>query len=109
MEIKPGIKLVSESEGTGTPVQTGDKVRVRLNGWLSRGDAIQRDHVAEIIVGRRAVIPGIEYSLIGMKCGGKRRVRISPHLGYRDVGVPDRIPANALLIYEIEVLEVEGA
>ena len=109
MDIKPGIELVSESAGTGQFVKKGDRVTVRLNGWLNQGDAIQQDYVGEIVVGSRAVIPGIEYSLEGMKPGGKRRVRISPHLGYKDTGVRDLIPANAVLIYEIEVLNVKGA
>jgi len=106
MEIQPGIKLLSESEGTGQPVKKGDKVMVRLNGWLNQGEPIQENHVGEIIVGSRAVIPGIEYTLEGMKPGGKRKVKISPHLGYKEAGVKDLIPANAVLIYEIEVLDV---
>lgn len=109
MEIKAGIELVSESAGTGRPVKKGDRVRVRLNGWLNHGDAIQQDFVSEIVVGSRVLIPGIEYSLEGMQPGGKRRVRISPHLGYKATGVQDRIPANAVLIYDIEILKVNGA
>ena len=108
MELKPGIKLVSESEGSGPPVKKGDKVTVRLNGWLNQGDPVQENYVGEIVVGSRVVVPGIEYSLEGMKQGGKRRVKISPHLGYKDTGVKDLIPANAVLIYEIEVLDAKG-
>ncbi len=36
MELKPGIKLVSESEGIGEPIKKGDRVTVRLNGWLNQ-------------------------------------------------------------------------
>ena len=105
MEIKPGLKLVEESEGSGEPVKKGDRVKVRLNGWLNQGDVIQVNHIIEIEVGKRIVIPGIEYGLEGMKPGGKRKIRISPHLGYKETG-SGNIPANAVLIYEIEVLEV---
>jgi len=108
MELKPGIKLVSESEGIGDPVKKGDRVTVRLNGWLNQGDPVQENYVGEIVVGSRVAIPGIEYSLEGMKQGGKRKVKISPHLGYKDAGVKDLIPENAVLIYEIEVLDVKG-
>ena len=106
MEIKPGIKLVEESEGSGQPVKKGDRVKVRLNGWLNQGELIQENHIAEIEVGRRIVIPGIEYSLEGMRPGGKRKVRISPHLGYKETGV-GKIPPNAVLVYEIELLEIK--
>lgn len=108
MEIKPGIKLLAESEGDGTPVKKGDIVTVRLNGWLNQGEPIQKNYVGEVIVGSRIVIPGIEYSLEGMKPGGKRKVKISPHLGYKVAGVKDLIPPNAVLIYEIEILGVKG-
>lgn len=107
MELKPGIKLVSESEGIGDPVKKGDRVTVRLNGWLNQGDPVQENYVGEIVVGGRVAIPGIEYSLEGMKPGGKRKVKISPHLGYKDAGVKDLIPENAVLVYEIEVLDVK--
>jgi len=108
MEIKPGIKLVSETEGSGPSVKKGDTITVRLNGWLNQGEPVQENYVGEIVVGSRVVIPGIEYSLEGMKQGGKRKVKISPHLGYKETGVKDLIPSNAVLVYEIEILEVKG-
>ena len=77
MDLKPGIKLVSESEGSGPPVKKGDRVTVRLSGWLNQGDPVQENHVAEITVGSRVTIPGIEYSLEGMKQGGRRTVNQS--------------------------------
>ncbi len=107
MKIKPGIKLISESEGIGPTVKKGDTVTVRLSGWLNQGKPIQENYIGEIIVGSRVVIPGIKYSLEGMKQGGKRKVIISPHLGYKETGVRDLIPPNAVLIYEIEILEVK--
>ena len=109
MQLKPGIQLVSESEGIGEPVKKGDRVTVRLNGWLNQGDPVQENYVGEIVVGSRFAIPGIEYSLEGMKRGGRRKVKISPHLGYKEAGVKDLTPGNAVLIYEIEVLDVKGA
>ena len=108
MELKPGIKLISELEGTGEPVKKGDRVTVRLNGWINQGSPIQENYVGEIVVGSRVAIPGIEYSLEGMKQGGKRKVKISPHLGYKEAGVRNLIPENAVLVYEIEVLDVKG-
>ena len=109
MELKSGIKLLEEREGTGDPVKKGDRIRLRLNGWLTKGDCIQQDFVGEFEFGSRRcgqLISGITYSISGMRQGGKRKVRIAPHLAYRDEGVKDLIPPNAVLIYEIELLEV---
>ena len=109
MEIKPGVKLLDEREGHGESIKKGDRIRVRLNGWLTKGECIQKDFVGEFVFGSRKtgqLISGITYSLSGMRPGGTRKVRISPHLAYRDVGVKDLIPPNAVLIYKIELLEV---
>ena len=54
-------------------------------------------------LGRRQVIVDIEQALIGMKAGGYRKVRISPHLAYREEGVPGLIPPGAVLAVEVWV------
>ncbi len=105
--LKSGIKLLSETLGTGEPIKKGDTVKVRLNGWLNHGEQIQENYLAEVVVGNREVVSGIDYSIEGMRRGGKRKVKISPHLGYREAGIENRIPPNAVLVYEIEVLEVQ--
>ena len=38
---------------------------------------------------------------------GTRRIRVSPHLAYRDQAVPG-IPANAVLQFEVQLLNVTG-
>jgi peptidylprolyl isomerase len=107
MMLKSGIKLLWETQGTGEPIEKGDTVKVRLNGWLNQGQQIQENHLCAVVVGSRDVIPGIDYSIEGMRRGGRRKVKISPHLGYREAGVENFIPPNAVLVYEIEVLEVK--
>mgnify|MGYP001610031314 CR=1 FL=1 len=57
------------------------------------------DHT--IVLGQCQAIAGIERALLGTKAGGYRKVRISPHLAYRDKGIPDLIPADAVLTCEI--------
>ena len=41
-----------------------------------------------------------------MKKGGYRKVRISPHLAFRDKGLPGLVPANAVLVIELWLREV---
>jgi hypothetical protein len=59
-----------------------------------------------ITLGMRQAIAGIEHSLAGMKPGGYRKVRVSPHLAYRDQGLTNLIPSNAVLIIELWLREV---
>ena len=42
-----------------------------------------------------------------MKVGGQRRLIIPPALGYGSAGAGD-IPPNATLVFDIELLEVQG-
>ena len=41
-----------------------------------------------------------------MRIGGRRKITVSPNLGYGAEGLPDKIPANAVLRFDVELLEV---
>jgi FKBP-type peptidyl-prolyl cis-trans isomerase len=126
MRLKRGIKLLEEGEGTGEPTRKGDRVIYNLKMFLNQGDEIplnerQAEHLpAEMVrimngtrlvdhrttLGSREAIAGVEYSLIGMKKGGYRKVRVSPHLAFRDKGLTDLVPANAVLVVELWLRDV---
>jgi len=89
--------------------------------WLSRGDPVRWtepwglvDHAriedegttlfTTLRVDRVFMFAGLFYGVEGMRVGGRRRLRVAPHLGYREAGVPGVIPPNALLTVEIEVV-----
>lgn len=76
---------------------------------MNQGDPIQENYVRDIVVGSRVVIPGMGYSLEGMKPEGTRTVKIRPHPGYQETGGKDLSPGNAMLIEEIEVLAIQCA
>jgi FKBP-type peptidyl-prolyl cis-trans isomerase len=42
-----------------------------------------------------------------MKVGGKRKLRIPPDLGYGAKGSPPKIPANAGLLFDIELVAIK--
>jgi hypothetical protein len=126
MKRLSGLKLLDEREGGGQPAQRGDHVIYNCRIFLNRGDEVllnakQAEHFPKDMIrvvegetfvdhkttlGSRQTIAGVEQALIGMKAGGYRRVRVSPHLAYRDKGVPDFIPANAVLVVELWLREI---
>lgn len=127
MNKKTGIELVEDIEGAGAPAKKGDQVVYNIRIFLNKGDEvpinekqISQSLPADIIrregnqvfvehrieLGKRHAIPGIEHSLVGMKPGGYRKVKVSPHLAYGERGIPGLIPANALLVVGIWLRQV---
>jgi len=49
----------------------------------------------------------LESSVIGMREGGTREARVSPHLAYREGTRDRRIPPNAVIPWVIELVRVE--
>jgi len=63
-----------------------------------------RTLVTDVRLDRGDLINGLFYGIEGMRVGGTRRLKISPHLAYREQGVPGVIPANAVLVAEVIVV-----
>lgn len=105
-----GIKIEEDAPGAGRAAAKGDEVTVHCRFSLNRGEPVPgMDEVTVTFrIGRRSVIAGLENGVIGMMVGGRRRLRISPHLAYRDAGLPDRIPPNAVLVCDVELVEIAG-
>jgi hypothetical protein len=127
MRLRSGIKLLEEREGTGKPAGKGDRIIYNLRIYLNRGEEVplndrRAEHLPKemvrtddagrrlvehkITLGSREAMAGVEYSLIGMKPGGYRKLRVSPHLGYRSAGVDGLIPPDAVLIVELWLREL---
>jgi len=104
--------LIEDIEtGTGSAVKTGDKVTVHYTGMLEDGtvfdSSYDKGRTFTFTVGQGRVIPGWEIGIEGMKKEGKRRLVIPPELGYGESGVRGMIPASAVIIFEIELIDIE--
>jgi FKBP-type peptidyl-prolyl cis-trans isomerase len=77
LNIKSGIKLLEEVEGTGPEIVKGDIVKVKLNAWLNLGTQIQTDFEETVEVGSRRIIPGVENTILGMKILGKKKLKLA--------------------------------
>jgi FKBP-type peptidyl-prolyl cis-trans isomerase len=100
-----GVKILSDIAGCGPEIKNGDKVRVRYDIQLNRGECLAKDLETTFTVGDRNVVAGLRYGLEGMSVGGIRRFKASPHLCYRDQEL-DRIPKNAVLVFDITKLDI---
>lgn len=95
--------------GEGVEVQNGDTLQVHYIGTLEDGTKFDssrdREEPFEFTLGAGQVIVGWDQGLLGMKVGGIRKLTIPPELGYGENG-QGSIPANATLIFEVEILSI---
>lgn len=122
--LRSGLTLLADLPGAGDIVRRQHKYRIRLRLWLNKGDAVRwkmpwgtvgasqleddgATLIAETRIDRRSLISGLFYGLEGMRVGGTRRLEIAPDLAYGDAGVPDVIPAGAVLTAEVTILDGE--
>ena len=99
--------------GEGAEARDFNKVVVNYTGTLEDGSVFDSSmnpgrEPFTFTLGVGSVIKGWDQGVKGMKVGGKRKLTISPELGYGAQGAGDVIPPNALLIFDVELLEVEA-
>ena len=107
------LEVEDVTVGVGQAAQSGDAISVHYTGWLASGKKFDssrdRGTPFSFRLGAGQVIQGWDRGLIGMQVGGVRRLTIPPDQGYgnREVG-GGLIPPNSTLIFEVELLSIEG-
>lgn len=112
---KSGVKVTDSGlqykiieEGSGPGPDADSTVVVHYKGELMNGEVFdssrERGSPAEFRLNQ--VIPGWTEGLQLMKEGGKARLYVPPSLGYGPGGT-QTIPPNAVLIFDVELLEVK--
>jgi FKBP-type peptidyl-prolyl cis-trans isomerase len=96
--------------GDGTEAKTGQRVTVHYVGTLTDGKKFDssrdRNQGFQFTLGRGEVIQGWDRGVAGMRIGELRKLTIPPEMGYGARGFPPVIPANATLVFEVELLAV---
>jgi peptidylprolyl isomerase len=88
---------------------------VHYTGWLYNNgqkgkkfdSSLDRGQPFSFSLGSHQVIQGWDLGVDGMKVGGKRTLIIPPDLGYGARGAGGVIPANATLMFDVELLKVD--
>ena len=116
MTTPSGLQYEDTYHGEGETAQAGHHVTVHYTGWLwedgKKGakfdSSLDRNDPFEFGLGQGMVIQGWDEGVQGMKIGGKRSLLIPAELGYGARGAGGVIPPNATLLFEVELLGVEG-
>ncbi|XP_076336053.1 LOW QUALITY PROTEIN: inactive peptidyl-prolyl cis-trans isomerase FKBP6-like [Tachypleus tridentatus] len=105
-EVKPGI---------GPVVPKGSFVTVHYNGYLEYSEepfdsTRLRNLPFKFLLGKERVILGLDKGVGTMKKGEVAQFLIRPEYAFRQMGCPPRIPPNATVMYEVELISyIDGA
>lgn len=112
----PSVEALEVKVGTGVTATIGRVVLVDYTGWLydsGKPDGKGTEFDTSIgkspfpfLLGYGQVISGWDVGVPGMRVGGVRRLKIPPELAYGATG-QGPIPANATLIFDVELLAVQ--
>lgn len=106
----PMPTLIDVVLGEGAEAAQGDVVTISYRGALQNGKVV--DETAKrppfaFVLGSARVIHGLDNGLLGMRAGGRRMLSIPSSLAYGERGLGTRIPPNATLVFDVELLRVD--
>ncbi|XP_058206210.1 peptidyl-prolyl cis-trans isomerase FKBP15-1-like [Rhododendron vialii] len=109
-ELQIGVKYKPES--CDIQAHKGDRIKVHYRGKLTDGtvfdSSFERGDPIEFELGSGQVIKGWDQGLLGMCVGEKRKLKIPAKYGYGEQGSPPKIPGGATLIFDTELVAVNG-
>ncbi|XP_034598208.1 peptidyl-prolyl cis-trans isomerase FKBP15-1 isoform X2 [Setaria viridis] len=99
---------------TASAKKSGDvtELQIGVKGTLIDGSVFDssydRGDPFEFTLGNGQVIKGWDQGLLGMCVGEKRKLKIPAKMGYGERGSPPKIPGGATLIFDTELIAVNG-
>ncbi|HZN60642.1 MAG TPA: FKBP-type peptidyl-prolyl cis-trans isomerase [Planctomycetota bacterium] len=103
-----GLEYSIIKEGTGNSPTLGSKVQVHVTGWLpdgkvfldTRGVNVPKEYRLDSL----SLVKGWVETLLSMRTGEKRRVKVPSELAYGAAGLPQLVPPRSDVEFEIELV-----
>jgi peptidylprolyl isomerase len=110
-ETESGLRYQIINEGSGAKPNKGQEVSVHYKGSLVDGtvfdSSYKRKQPIEFPVGAGHVIEGWDEGILLLNQGTKAQFVIPPHLAYGDREVGGVIPANSILVFDLELVDIK--
>lgn len=104
----PKAQVMSESLGNGARAEKGRVATINFKLVAEDGKTVYlEDDSFSFEVGANAVIRAVDDAVIGMRVGGRRVIACPPESHWGRAGYGGKIPPNALLRLEVELLAVQ--
>jgi FKBP-type peptidyl-prolyl cis-trans isomerase len=107
---KIGVKYETIKAGTGTEIKPGQSGKFLYEGRLEDGTVFDSTGEGKqpriFAIGAGQLTQGWEEAIPGMKAGEIRKLTVPPAAAYGASGRPPKIPPNATLIFEVELIDV---
>ncbi|MFK8039198.1 MAG: FKBP-type peptidyl-prolyl cis-trans isomerase [Crocinitomicaceae bacterium] len=102
-----GLHYIINEEGSGIKPTVNSTVTVVYKGYLTDGTVFDQSTEAGYTNSLSALIKGWQEGLPLFKVGSKGVLLIPSALGYGTQGSGSSIPKNAVIIFDIELIDVE--
>ena len=103
-----GLQYIDLLIGPGPPPLPSGSVNIQYRGTLIDGTTFEDTFQTGPLVREMSrLIVGLREGVLTMNEGGRRTLIIPPDLGFGAFGIPGRIPPDATLIFDLELLEVK--
>ena len=110
-QTKSGLRYKIIHKGSGKSAEKGKTVSVHYKGQLADGtvfdSSYKRKEPLEFQVGVGQVISGWDEGICLLNVGDKARLVIPSDLGYGAQGAGGVIPPNAILVFDVELMDVK--
>ncbi|WP_178988968.1 peptidylprolyl isomerase [Winogradskyella schleiferi] len=111
-ETESGLRYKIIQKGEGKKAEKGNTVSVHYKGQLADGtvfdSSYKRNSPLDFQVGVGQVIPGWDEGICLLNVGDKARLVIPSDLAYGAAGAGGVIPPNAVLVFDVELMDVKA-
>jgi FKBP-type peptidyl-prolyl cis-trans isomerase FkpA len=107
-----GLHYIVRTTGVGATIPKGQIASVLYKGMLLDGKEFdssekQGGKPVDFPIGVGAVVPGWDEGVQTMSKGGKSTFIIPSSLAYGEAGSPGVIPSNAVLVFDVELVDIK--
>ncbi len=103
-KLSNGVRVWEYSAGQGARLTYENVVNIRYNLSAISLDAIYSGVEKTVTVGKSDIVPGLDSGLLELRRGSKAKVIVPAYAGYGVAGDGDKVPQNATLIFDLEIL-----